>query len=65
MYCRFHKGKKKRVQILTCCRRLALLSGNETNANLDELNGQTKVSYKGREETVMFLRSDSSSAPGF
>ena len=64
MYCRFYKGKKKRVHILTCCRRLAILSGNETNANPDELNGQTKVSYQGREETVMFLGSDSSSAPG-
>ena len=64
VYCRFCKKKKKRVHILTCCRRLAILSGNETKTNPDKLNGQTKVSYQGQEETVMFLGSHSPYAPG-
>ena len=64
VYCRFYKNKKKKIHISTYCRRLAILSGNETNANPDELNGQTKVPYLGWEETVMFLGSDSSSVLG-
>ena len=63
-YLRYYKKGKCHCIFFKCCKRLAILSGNEKEANGDEPKGLSGlVSYDKKDETVSFHGSNDAATP--